>query len=147
MIDTSLICGLGVMPFVFGVFMPTVKFALLLMIMLMTALLGDLILLPAILAGPAGKLFRLDKSREHERPKRPGKSDPQPDDYPDDDDEDSGFELEDLYHRRNVSQLGVDSLAERLTDRLDKPEAKLVSDPTKPLSDQNTGPVKPFRRI
>lgn len=61
MIDTSLICGLGVMPFLFGAFMPTVKFALLLLVMLMTALLGDLILLPAILAGPAGILFRLKK--------------------------------------------------------------------------------------
>ena len=59
MIDTSLICGLGVVPFLFGVFMPTVKFALLLLIMLLTALLGDLILLPAILAGPAGILFRI----------------------------------------------------------------------------------------
>jgi hypothetical protein len=29
------------------------------MIMLLTALLGDLLLLPAILAGPAGRLFRL----------------------------------------------------------------------------------------
>lgn len=61
MIDTSLICGLGVVPFLFGVFMPTVKFALLLLIMLFTALLGDLILLPAILAGPAGILFRMGK--------------------------------------------------------------------------------------
>jgi hypothetical protein len=66
MIDTSLICGLGVLPFVFGVFMPTVKFALLLMIMLFTALLGDLILLPAILAGPAGLLFRLKKKKSDE---------------------------------------------------------------------------------
>jgi predicted RND superfamily exporter protein len=66
MIDTSLICGLGVLPFVFGVFMPTVKFALLLMIMLFTALLGDLVLLPAILAGPAGLLFRLKKKKKDE---------------------------------------------------------------------------------
>jgi hypothetical protein len=64
MIDTSLICGLGVLPFVFGVFMPTAKFALLLLIMLFTALLGDLILLPAILAGPAGKLFRLRPNKK-----------------------------------------------------------------------------------
>ena len=63
MIDTSLICGLGVVPFLFGVFMPTVKFALLLLIMLFTALLGDLILLPAILAGPAGILFRMGKRK------------------------------------------------------------------------------------
>lgn len=59
MIDTSLICGLGVLPFLFGVFMPTVKFAALLLIMLMTALPGDLIVLPAILVGPVGVLFRL----------------------------------------------------------------------------------------
>ena len=63
MIDTSLICGLGVAPFLFGVFMPTVNFALLLSVMLFTALVGDLILLPAILAGPAGTLFRLRKKR------------------------------------------------------------------------------------
>ena len=61
MIDTSLICGLGVTPFLFGVFMPTAKFAALLMIMLMTALPGDLILLPAMLAGPVGILFRLKR--------------------------------------------------------------------------------------
>jgi predicted RND superfamily exporter protein len=64
MIDTSLICGLGVAPFLFGVFMPTVNFALLLSVMLFTALVGDLILLPAILAGPAGILFRRRKTRK-----------------------------------------------------------------------------------
>ena len=64
MIDTSLICGLGVLPFLFGVFMPTVKFASLLTIMLLVALLGDLVLLPAILAGPAGMLFRLKKKKK-----------------------------------------------------------------------------------
>ncbi len=58
MIDTTLICGLGVAPFMFSVFMPTVRFSRLLLILLMTALAGDLIVLPAILAGPAGLLFR-----------------------------------------------------------------------------------------
>ncbi len=62
MIDTSLICGFGVAPFLFSVFMPTVRFSQLMCVLLMTALAGDLILLPAILAGPAGILFRL-KSR------------------------------------------------------------------------------------
>ena len=57
MIDTSLICGLGVMPFLFSVFMPTSKFAFMMGILLLTALVGDLLLLPAILAGAAGKLF------------------------------------------------------------------------------------------
>lgn len=66
MIDSTLICGLGVAPFLFGVFMPTVNFALLLIIMLFTALLGDLILLPALLAGPAGILFRVKKTKQVE---------------------------------------------------------------------------------
>lgn len=57
MIDTSLICGLGVCPFLFSIFMPTAKFALMMGILLLTALVGDLFLLPAILAGTAGKLF------------------------------------------------------------------------------------------
>ena len=57
MIDTSLICGLGVSPFLFSIFMPTAKFALMMGILLLTALVGDLFLLPAILAGTAGKLF------------------------------------------------------------------------------------------
>jgi predicted RND superfamily exporter protein len=64
MIDTSLICGLGVAPFLFGVFMPSVNFATLLIVMLFTALLGDLILLPALLAGPAGILFRVKKNKK-----------------------------------------------------------------------------------
>ena len=56
MIDTSLICGLGALPFVFGVFMPTVKFAMMLTILLLVSLLGDLILLPAILSRASGKV-------------------------------------------------------------------------------------------
>ena len=39
-------------------FMPTVRFSRLLFILLMAALIGDLVLLPAILAGPLGKWFR-----------------------------------------------------------------------------------------
>ena len=58
MIDTTLICGLGVACFMLSDFMPTVKFARLLLILLLVALIGDLLLLPAILAGSLGKLFR-----------------------------------------------------------------------------------------
>ena len=58
MIDTTLICGFGVAAFMFTDFMPTVRFSRLLFILLMAALIGDLFLLPAILAGPLGKLFR-----------------------------------------------------------------------------------------
>ena len=45
--------------------MPTTKFAALLMVMLMTALPGDLILLPAMLAGPVGILFRLKRKTKN----------------------------------------------------------------------------------
>jgi predicted RND superfamily exporter protein len=58
MIDTTLICGLGVSPFMFSVFMPTVRFARLMLILLLVGLVGDLLMLPAILAGPVGSLFR-----------------------------------------------------------------------------------------
>ena len=57
MIDTSLICGLGVSPFLFSDFMPTAKFSFMMLVLLMMALVGDLFFLPAILASPAGKLF------------------------------------------------------------------------------------------
>lgn len=57
MIDTSLICGLGVCPFLFSIFMPTARFSLMMLVLLMMALVGDLLFLPAILASPAGKLF------------------------------------------------------------------------------------------
>ena len=57
MIDTSLICGLGVSPFLFSIFMPTAKFSFMMLVLLMMALVGDLFFLPAILASPLGKLF------------------------------------------------------------------------------------------
>lgn len=74
MIDTTLICGLGVAPFLFSDFMPTVRFSRLMVILLTTALVGDLILLPAILAGPSGLLFRRAKKlfgRNRKEPARP----------------------------------------------------------------------------
>lgn len=67
MIDTTLICGLGVACFMFSVFMPTVRFARLLLVLLSVALIGDLLLLPAILASPLGKLFRAKKKPDQER--------------------------------------------------------------------------------
>ena len=64
MIDTTLICGFGVAAFMFSDFMPTVRFSRLLFVLLMAALVGDLLLLPAILASPAGKLFRTRGARD-----------------------------------------------------------------------------------
>ena len=55
MLHTSLICGLGMIPFVFSPFQPIARFAGVLCALLFAALLGDLIFLPAMLASPLGK--------------------------------------------------------------------------------------------
>jgi uncharacterized protein len=57
MIQSSLICGLGLLVFSFSEFVPTSRFAWLMATMLVSALIGDLLVLPAILAGPLGRLF------------------------------------------------------------------------------------------
>ncbi len=57
MIDATLICGLGVAPFMFSSFMPTVQFAKLMLILLVLALVGDLVQLPAILNSWLGRFF------------------------------------------------------------------------------------------
>jgi len=57
MIETTLICGLGLLVFAFSPFMPIARFAWLMFTMLTTALVGDLIILPALLLSPLGKLF------------------------------------------------------------------------------------------
>ncbi|MGC1273839.1 MAG: MMPL family transporter [Planctomycetaceae bacterium] len=57
MVQTTVICGLGLLVFAFSSFVPTAHFAWLMAAMLGTALIGDLLLLPALLAGPLGKLF------------------------------------------------------------------------------------------
>ena len=68
MIDTTMICGLGTAPFIFSVFMPTVRFSVLMAVLLGVGLLGDLILLPALLKGPLGSFFagkkKLDEPQE-----------------------------------------------------------------------------------
>lgn len=57
MIQTTAICGLGMLVLVGCGFVPTERFALMIFGLLILALVGDLILLPALLVGPAGKLF------------------------------------------------------------------------------------------
>jgi hypothetical protein len=57
MIQTTAICGLGLLVLAFSSFVPTQRFALMMFALLAFALLGDLVLLPAMLAGPAGRLF------------------------------------------------------------------------------------------
>ena len=57
MIQTTLICGLGLLVFVLSPFTPISRFAMLMFSMLTVALLGDLIVLPALLLSPLGRVF------------------------------------------------------------------------------------------
>jgi hypothetical protein len=57
MTQTTLIGGLGLAAFALSTFTPTQRFGTLMLFLLVAALAGDLIFLPAILAGPLGKYF------------------------------------------------------------------------------------------
>ncbi len=55
MLQTTLICSAAMAPFFFSDFLPTSKFALLMILILSGAIVGDLLLLPAILQSPWGR--------------------------------------------------------------------------------------------
>ncbi len=57
MTQTTIIAGLGLAVFATSTFTPTQQFGYLMITMLSAALVGDLLLLPAILSGPIGKFF------------------------------------------------------------------------------------------
>lgn len=57
MIQTSLSCGVGMLAFALSDFLPTSRFATSIVALLLLALLGDLLLLPALLLGPLGRVF------------------------------------------------------------------------------------------
>jgi hypothetical protein len=61
MLQTSSVCGFGLLIFVLSPFIPSARFACLMFLMLATALIGDLIVLPAILLGPIGRVFEPKK--------------------------------------------------------------------------------------
>ena len=63
MLQTSLICGLGMLPFAASTFGPVSRFAGGMVALLFAALLGDLVLLPAILASPLGYFFKRSPRR------------------------------------------------------------------------------------
>ena len=58
MTQTTIVGGLGLFVFALSTFTPTQRFGVMMLVMLSAALLGDLILLPALLAGPLGKVFK-----------------------------------------------------------------------------------------
>ncbi len=57
MLQTTLIAGFGLSAFAFSTFTPTQRFGVMMLILLVFALIGDLILLPALLASPLGRCF------------------------------------------------------------------------------------------
>ena len=57
MFQTTAIVGLSLLVYATSVFQPVSQFGLLMFVLLTTTLLGDLVFLPALLAGPTGKLF------------------------------------------------------------------------------------------
>ena len=69
MTQTTLIAGLGLVVFGMSTFTPTQRFGILMLVLLIAALIGDLIFLPAILVGPLGKLiaFKEDPAKRERR--------------------------------------------------------------------------------
>ena len=60
---SSMICGMAPMVFYFSDFLPASRFAWMMLLLLTIAVAGDLVLLPALVIGPAGKLFEWQYSR------------------------------------------------------------------------------------
>ena len=67
MTQTTLIGGLGLSAFALSTFTPTQRFGTLMLFLLAAALIGDLIVLPAVLASPLGKLFGGGKNSENDQ--------------------------------------------------------------------------------
>jgi multidrug efflux pump subunit AcrB len=63
MTQTTLIGGLGLSVFALSTFTPTQRFGVLMLTLMTAALIGDLIFLPALLAGPVGRVFASSKAK------------------------------------------------------------------------------------
>lgn len=61
MMHTTLICGGGLAVFGISSFVPILHFAWLMVLLLLAALIGDLVLLPALLAGPFGRIMSKER--------------------------------------------------------------------------------------
>ena len=62
--QSSLICGAGMAVFALSDFVPTARFAWMMVALFAAAIVGDLMLLPALLLGPFGKLWETCESRD-----------------------------------------------------------------------------------
>ncbi|MGN6546971.1 MAG: efflux RND transporter permease subunit [Aureliella sp.] len=62
MIQTSVVCGAGLAIFALSDFVPTARFAWMMVVLVAAALVGDLVILPAIILSPVGKVFETVRS-------------------------------------------------------------------------------------
>ena len=60
--QAALISGLGLSVFAFSTFTPTQKFGWLMLTILVAGVFAELIMFPALLAGPLGRVFRPDRT-------------------------------------------------------------------------------------
>ncbi len=67
MTQTTIVGGLGLSVFALSTFTPTQRFGTLMLALLVAALFGDLIFLPALLASPLGRFFVLKPKRKSQR--------------------------------------------------------------------------------
>jgi len=67
MLQTSIVCGCGLLVFAISPFVPIAKFSWLMAFLLLLAIAGDLILLPALLVSPLGKLFAASGSNRNQQ--------------------------------------------------------------------------------
>lgn len=82
MFQTTIIGGLGLAVFAFSTFTPTQRFGYLMVSLLAVALIGDLIFLPALLAGPLGRVFRPDHKARNKHGDNDGTSEEPVDETP-----------------------------------------------------------------
>jgi len=84
MVESTLVCLAGTTVFAFASFVPTQRFALLMLGLLLLALIGDLVFLPAILLSRLGCFFRnpADRWTRAATPSQPAQSPHQPPDSP-----------------------------------------------------------------
>ncbi len=68
MTQTTLIGGMGLAVFAKSTFMPTQRFGILMLVLMLAALVGDLVFLPAILAGPVGRVFNAKRTTRVDSP-------------------------------------------------------------------------------
>lgn len=68
MLQSTLVCLAGTTIFALADFVPTQRFALLMLALLLLAVIGDLVFLPAILMSPLGRYFRHPEDRQRTVP-------------------------------------------------------------------------------